>query len=113
MSLSSLITGIAHIGIRVHDLARSRSFYELLGFQFVTGPVGPEPVAILAHPSGITINFILNAAEAAAPNVLMDVAEKHPGYTHRPDPLGKRGDHPHRRTHAVSWRRYVHLHQRP
>jgi lactoylglutathione lyase len=82
MSLSSLITGIAHIGIRVHDLARSRSFYELLGFQFVAGPVGPEPVAILAHPSGITINFILNAAEAAAPNVLMDVAEKHPGYTH-------------------------------
>jgi lactoylglutathione lyase len=82
MSLSSLITGIAHIGIRVHDLARSRSFYELLGFQFVAGPVGTEPVAILAHPSGITINFILNAAEAAAPNVLMDVAEKHPGYTH-------------------------------
>jgi len=82
MSLSSLITGIAHIGIRVHDLARSRSFYELLGFQFVAGPVGPEPVAILAHPSGITINFILNAAEVAAPNVLMDVAEKHPGYTH-------------------------------
>jgi lactoylglutathione lyase len=80
--MSSLITGIAHIGIRVHDLARSQSFYELLGFQFVAGPVGPEPVAILAHPSGITINFILNAAEAAAPNVLMDVAEKHPGYTH-------------------------------
>ena len=64
MSLSSLITGIAHIGIRVHDLARSRSFYEQLGFHFVVGPVGPEPVAILTHPSGITINFILIAAEA-------------------------------------------------
>ena len=48
MSLSSLITGIAHIGIRVHDLARSRSFYEQLGFHFVVGPVGPEPVASAA-----------------------------------------------------------------
>ena len=41
------ITGIAHVGIRVHDLDRSRAFYELLGFEFVVGPVGPEPVAIL------------------------------------------------------------------
>ncbi|MDD1648931.1 MAG: VOC family protein [Methylococcaceae bacterium] len=82
MSLDSLITGIAHVGIRVHDLARSRSFYEQLGFNFVVGPVGPEPVAILTHPSGITINLILNAPEAAAPNVLMDVEQKHPGYTH-------------------------------
>ena len=26
--LDSLITSVAHIGIRVHDLARSRAFYE-------------------------------------------------------------------------------------
>jgi lactoylglutathione lyase len=82
MALSPLITGIAHVGIRVHDLARSRAFYEQLGFTFVAGPLGSEPVAILTHPAGITLNLILNATEAAAPNVLMDSPEKHPGYTH-------------------------------
>lgn len=76
------ITGVAHIGIRVHDLARSRSFYELLGFEFVVGPIGPEPVAILRHPAGIEINLILNAGEGATANVLMDIEVKHPGYTH-------------------------------
>ena len=82
MAFKSLITGLAHIGIRVHDLARSRQFYETLGFQFVTGPLGPEPVAILAYPSGVVINLILNVPDSAAPNILMDGAEKHPGYTH-------------------------------
>ena len=77
-----MITGVAHIGIRVHDLARSRAFYEQLGFNFVVGPVGPEPVAILAHPSGVEINLILNGSSASAPNVLMDIPEKHAGYTH-------------------------------
>lgn len=76
------VLGIAHVGIRVHDLSRSRTFYERLGFTFVVGPIGPEPVAILAHPAGIEINLILNATEAAVPNVLMDVPEKHPGITH-------------------------------
>ena len=76
------ITGIAHVGIRVYSLERSRAFYEKLGFEFVAGPLGPEPVAIMSHPSGVEINFILNAADADAPNLLMDVAEKHPGYTH-------------------------------
>jgi lactoylglutathione lyase len=82
MSAGPLIKGIAHVGIRVHDLERSRSFYERIGFEFVLGPIGPEPVAIMTHPSGIVINFILNAAAASATNVLMDVQEKHPGYTH-------------------------------
>jgi lactoylglutathione lyase len=82
MSLERLITGVAHIGIRVHDLARSRAFYERLGFAFVAGPLGPEPVALLQHPSGVEINLILNAASASAPNMLMDVPEKYPGYTH-------------------------------
>ena len=81
-SPGALIAGIAHVGIRVHDLARSRAFYERLGFEFVAGPIGPEPVAILRHPSGVEINLILNAADASAPNVLMDTPEKHPGYTH-------------------------------
>jgi lactoylglutathione lyase len=76
------ITGIAHIGIRVHDLARSMHFYELLGFVKTAGPLGPEPVAILEHPSGVELNLVLNAPAAEAPNVLMDIPEKHPGITH-------------------------------
>ncbi len=76
------LTGIAHIGIRVHDLARSVAFYELLGFKKTVGPIGPEPVAILDHPSGMEINLVLNAKDPDAPNVLMDVPEKHPGITH-------------------------------
>ena len=82
MSLNRLITGIAHVGIRVHTLDRARAFYELLGFNFVIGPIGPEPVAIMTHPSGVEINFILNAADTSTQNVLMDLKEKHPGYTH-------------------------------
>ena len=82
MSISQQISGIAHIGIRVHALDRARTFYELLGFNFVIGPIGPEPVAIMSHPSGIEINFILNAVNTSAENVLMDIEEKRAGYTH-------------------------------
>ena len=76
------VAGLAHLGIRVHDLARSMAFYELLGFHKTAGPIGPEPVAILRHPSGVEINLVLNAAQATAPNVLMDGPDKHPGITH-------------------------------
>lgn len=76
------ITGLAHLGIRVHDLERSVRFYALLGFTKTVGPIGSEPVAILEHPSGVEVNLVLNAPSADAPNVLMDVPEKHPGITH-------------------------------
>ena len=76
------IAGLAHIGIRVHELERALRFYELLGFSKTAGPLGPEPVAILEHPSGVVLNLILNASRASEPNVLMDLAEKHPGITH-------------------------------
>lgn len=76
------ITRVNHIGIRVNNLAAARAFYEQLGFEFIIGPVGPEPVAIMEHPSGININFILNAAAPATENILMDVPVKYAGYTH-------------------------------
>jgi len=76
------IAGLAHIGVRVHNLERSVAFYALLGFRKTAGPIGPEPVAILEHPSGPELNLILNAPAASAPNILMDVPEKHPGITH-------------------------------
>lgn len=76
------ITGINHIGIRVNSLERARKFYQDLGFEFLAGPMGPEPVAIMEHPSGVNINFILNADSGIEDNILMDVPERHPGYTH-------------------------------
>ena len=77
------ITRINHVGLRVRDLAIAREFYEKLGFEFLGGPLGPEPVAIVEHPSGVNINFILNASSgASSANVLMDVSEKHTGFTH-------------------------------
>lgn len=76
------IKGINHVGVRVANLERARAFYEKLGFEFVIGPIGPEPVAIMEHPSGVNINFILNADPVNTVNLLMDIPERHPGYTH-------------------------------
>jgi len=76
------ITGINHVGIRVSSLESATSFYEQLGFEFIIGPIGPEPVAIMEHPSGVNINLILNADAGGTHNILMDVPERHTGYTH-------------------------------
>lgn len=77
------ITRINHVGLRVRDLAISRKFYEDLGFEFLAGPIGPEPAAIIEHPSGVNINFILNASkDAPQHNILMQNEMKYPGYTH-------------------------------
>ena len=77
------ITRINHVGLRVRNLDTTRAFYERLGFEFIVGPIGPEPVAIMEHPSGVNINFILNASETASEtNILSDEPVKHTGYTH-------------------------------
>ena len=76
------IIGINHVGIRVSELQQARTFYEKLGFKFVAGPIGPEPVAIMVHPGGVAINLILNTNTNVDKNILMDVSEKYPGYTH-------------------------------
>lgn len=77
------ITRINHVGLRVRDLATARAFYGKLGFEFIVGPNGSEPVAVMEHPSGININFILNASsDASEKNILSDVSEKHTGFTH-------------------------------
>ena len=76
------ISRINHIGIRVSNFEISRDFYAKLGFEYVIGPTGAEPVAIIEHPSGININLILNANQSDNQNILMDVDTKHCGYTH-------------------------------
>lgn len=76
------ITRINHVGLRVSSLEQSREFYAKLGFEFLVGPIGPEPFAIMEHPSGVNINFILNSTDTEPKNLLMDVPEKHTGFTH-------------------------------
>lgn len=77
------ITRINHVGLRVRDMNISKEFYGKLGFRFLLGPVGPEPVAIIEHDSGVNINLILNTSrDASSDNILMDRPEKHAGYTH-------------------------------
>ncbi|HKU44329.1 MAG TPA: VOC family protein [Polyangiales bacterium] len=82
MTLRSLVTGLAHIGIRVHDYDVSRAFYAQLGFEHAWGPVGPDHVAAMRHACGLELNFIVNAKHAAQPNVLMDGVDKFAGITH-------------------------------
>ncbi len=77
------IEAVNHIGIRIRDKARSISFYESLGFALVTdaGFAEGHPI-IMRHPSGVVLNLLGPANSAADSNVLMDIPEKHPGYTH-------------------------------
>ena len=77
------IEAVNHVGIRVSDKSRSVSFYESLGFSLVadTGFETGHPV-IMRHPSGVVLNLLGPATTGAEANILMDVEEKHPGYTH-------------------------------
>ena len=77
------IEAVNHVGIRVRDKARSISFYESLGFALVAdaGFTEGHPV-IMRHPSGVVLNLLGPATPTEDSNVLMDIAEKHAGYTH-------------------------------
>jgi lactoylglutathione lyase len=73
---------VDHIGIRVRDLDRALAFYRLLGFE-LEYKVTFDAVAIIKNQAGVEINLIINAnAGEPAKNILMDVGEKYPGYTH-------------------------------
>jgi lactoylglutathione lyase len=74
------IEKVDHIGIRVRALDRALAFYRLLGFE-LRHKVDFDDVAIITNDRGVEINLILNAKNDA-PNILMDVPEKHAGYTH-------------------------------
>src|SRR5262245_12521405 len=76
------IERVDHIGIRVRDLDRTLAFYRVLGFTLVHRAVG-DHVAILRNEHGVELNIIFNA-NAGDPdsNILMDVPDKLPGYTH-------------------------------
>jgi lactoylglutathione lyase len=76
------IPRVDHIGIRVRDLERAMKFYARLGFT-LHAKADNDAVAIIRNGHEVEINLIYNAnADAGGKNILMDVGEKYPGYTH-------------------------------
>ena len=73
---------VDHIGIRVRDLDRALAFYKVLGFALLRRTEGDD-VAIVRNEHEVELNLVFNAnAGDPAANILMDVPQKYPGYTH-------------------------------
>lgn len=82
MSATIEVPAVDHIGIRVRDLERAMKFYAALGFSLHAKATN-DAVAIVRNAHGVEINLVYNAnADAGGKNILMDVGEKYPGYTH-------------------------------
>jgi len=77
------IRSVNHIGIRIADKDKSVHFYGSLGFKFVSdaGFKDGHPI-IMKHPSGVVVNLLGPANSSEGTNILMDVDEKYPGFTH-------------------------------
>jgi len=77
------IESVNHVGIRIEDRIRSVAFYQSLGFELVedAGYDEGHPI-IMKHPSGVVVNLLGPANSGDGKNILMDVEEKYPGYTH-------------------------------
>ncbi len=77
------IVKVDHVGIRVSDKVRSIEFYQALGYRLMvdSGFERGHPV-IMQHPGGLVLNLLGPATHKAGENVLMDVDDKYPGYTH-------------------------------
>jgi lactoylglutathione lyase len=82
MNQTIAVERVDHIGIRVRDLDRALQFYRALGFELAHRATGDD-VAIVRNENGVELNLIFNAnAGEPKTNVLMDVPDKYPGYTH-------------------------------
>jgi len=76
------IERVDHIGVRVRDLERALEFYAILGFG-LHAKAANDAVAIVRNAKEVELNLVYNAnAGDDAKNILMDVPEKYPGYTH-------------------------------
>ncbi len=76
------ISSVDHIGNRVKDLDRAMRFYGVLGFT-LHAKATSDAVAIVKNANGVELNLVYNAnADIDGKNILMDVGEKYPGYTH-------------------------------
>jgi len=76
------IEKVDHLGIRVMDADRAVAFYALLGFGDPY-KVPDDDVTIIRNKHGVEINLITNGTNNnSGKNILMDVTDKFPGYTH-------------------------------
>ena len=78
------IEKVDHVGIRIADKAVSVPFYQTLGFDLIAdaGFEKGHPIIMRHKPSGVTVNLLGPSTPDDGTNVLMDIDEKHPGYTH-------------------------------
>ncbi len=76
------IDGVDHIGIRVADLDRAMAFYKLFGFEALRAGKNDD-VMVIKNSQDVEINLIYNANNINDDkNILMDVPNQYPGYTH-------------------------------
>ena len=76
------IEQVDHLGIRVADKRRALAFYSSLGFE-LAHEVDFDAVVIVKNSAGVELNLIVNGVDVTGgKNILMDVPEKHPGFTH-------------------------------
>lgn len=76
------IDRVDHIGIRVVDLDRAKAFYTLFGFKELHAAEN-DAVLVMKNDKDVEINLVFNANnDNNNKNILMDVAEKYPGFTH-------------------------------
>jgi len=82
LSATIAIEQVDHFGIRVTDKARALAFYARLGFE-LEHEVDFDAVVIIKNAVGVELNLIVNGIDrTGGKNILMDVPEKHPGFTH-------------------------------
>jgi lactoylglutathione lyase len=76
------IQTVDHIGIRVADLDRAMKFYGLFGF-VAEHRAKNDAVVVIKNPHKVELNLVYNADnDNRGKNILMDVDDKYPGYTH-------------------------------
>lgn len=77
------LTKLDHVGLRVTSLEAAQAFYEKLGFKPDPREESPDARARgMVNAAGLRIHLIYNGTKPAHGNVLMDISEKWPGYTH-------------------------------
>jgi lactoylglutathione lyase len=82
MATMIAVEQVDHLGIRVTDKALSLGFYSRLGFK-IAHEVDFDAVVIIKNSAGVELNLIVNGVNlTGGKNILMDVPEKHPGFTH-------------------------------
>jgi len=82
LSATIAIEQVDHFGIRVTDKARALAFYARLGFE-LEHEVDFDAVVIIKNSAGVELSLIVNGVDrTGGKNILMDVPEKHPGFTH-------------------------------